>query len=72
MAGFPKTPWKKSERTDSARGSGGLLERGELPYFCINGPFVINRELKMLEVKAQKKLYVSPDYKASGKHTGQE
>lgn len=45
---------------------------GELPYFCINCPFVINRELKMLEVKAQKKLYVSLDYKAPGKHTGQE
>lgn len=49
-----------------------VFYEGKLPYFCLNCPFITNRELQMLKVGQKEELYCSLDYRRTGGETGEE
>lgn len=59
---IPENTLEEIRNADAAVQTREMFQKGKLPYFCINCPFVINGELEMLQVTPSKELYVSLDY----------
>lgn len=56
----------------SAQKTRKMFYDGNLPYFCINCPFIANQELKMLSIEKKDSLYRAPDYSFVGESTYEE